>query len=174
MYSGYCDLLHKASLEREVYCTGIISFNEKRFAWPLIFNTKRLKQEFRTFFFFFKWAIFGKDSWDDCDKYCTVNRNKNQGDMETLRLWSISCKVCDDCIADVLKAVLCSCCLVRPSSIRALVLPRWALSQSTSLTVHTFSNAKRHPSSSTYSWNLTLQSINFICGQGTKKRRWNM
>lgn len=52
MYSGYCDLLHKASLEREVYCTGIISFNEKRFAWPLIFNTKRLKQEFRTFFFF--------------------------------------------------------------------------------------------------------------------------
>lgn len=174
MYSGYCDLLHKASLEREVYCIGIISFNEKRFVWPLIFNTKHLKQKSLGQFFFFKWAIFGKDSWDDCDKYCTVNQNKNQGDMETLRVWSISCKVCDDCIADVLRAVLCSCCLVRPPSIRTLVLPRWALSQSTSLTVHTFSNANKHPSSSTYSWNLTLRSINFICGQGTKKRRWNM
>lgn len=91
--------------------------------------------------------------------YCTVNQNKTK---ETLRVWSISCKVCDDCIADVLRAVLCSCFLVRPPSIRALVLPRWALSKSTSLTVHTFTNAKRHPSSSTYSWNLTLQSINFI------------
>lgn len=52
MYSGYCDLLHKASLEREVYCIGIISFNEKRFTWPLIFNTKRLKQKSLGQFFF--------------------------------------------------------------------------------------------------------------------------
>lgn len=72
--------------------------------------------------------------------------------------------VCDDCIIKDLRQVLCSCCPVRPPSIRALVLPHWAFSQNTSSTVRTFSSTEKnvYKSCSTYPWRLTLLSINLI------------
>lgn len=42
-----------------------------------------------------------------------------------------------------MRKILCSCCPVRPPSIRALVLPHWAFSQNTSSTVRTFSSTKK-------------------------------
>lgn len=80
----------------------------------------------------------------------------------------------------VLRPVVCCCCPVWPSFIRALAFPEWALSQNTSSTVHTFSSTENllkvqqhFPSNSSPYCPSTLSlGMNFSEELNIQKRDW--